>query len=142
MISLLDVNVLIALLDWNHPSNGAANEYFKQAQRKGWATCPLTQNGVLRIMGHPNYHKGAGSVGPVRDQLSYYLAAPGHQFWPDDLSLADQRIFPEMSASKGLTDLYLLGLAVKRRGRFVTFDRRIDPSLLPSGPAAYHVLAQ
>ncbi len=140
MISLLDVSVLIALLDQNHPFHRAATEYFKQAQREGWATCPLTENAILRIMGHPNYHLGAGSVGPVRDQLACYIASPGHQFWPDDLSFADRKAFPILPGSKGLTDLYLLALAVKRAGQFVTFDKRIDPGLLPSGSAAYRVL--
>lgn len=140
MISLLDVNVLIALLDQNHPFHPAATEYFKWAMREGWATCPFTENALLRIMGHPTYPGGPGSVEEVRSQFACYLVAPGHQFWAGDLSLADSRAFPRLPASKDLTDFYLLALAVKRAGRFVTFDRRINPSLLPAGGAAYHVI--
>lgn len=66
---------------------------------------------------------------------------PGHQFWPDEPSLTDVRIFPRLPASKGLTDVYLLALAVSRQARFVTFDRRIDPALLSNGPAAFHLLS-
>jgi len=49
-------------------------------------------------------------------------------------------VFPNLPASDDLTDLYLLGLAVRHGGRFATFDQRIDAALIPGGPAAYFII--
>ena len=67
-------------------------------------------------------------------------AAPGHQFWPDELSLSDPRFFPKLPASQHLTDLYLLALAVKHGARFATFDSGIAASLVPGGPATIFLI--
>lgn len=141
MIQLLDVNVLIALGDADHTHRVKAIRFFEQsAAVEGWATCPLTENAFIRILGGHAYPGGPGSTMEARRLLASILRAPGHQFWPDDLSLADVRAFPALPGSKALTDHYLLALAVKHRGRFVTFDHRIDASLIPGGPAAYFTI--
>ncbi|MDL5048657.1 hypothetical protein QQ054_21830 [Oscillatoria amoena NRMC-F 0135] len=108
--------------------------------RSGWATCPLVENGFLRIFGHRRYPGGPGSPEAARPILTGLLASPGHQFWPDELSLVHLRIFPALPEPEGLTDTYLLALAVKNKGRFATFDSRIDASLVPGGSAAYHII--
>ena len=137
MITLLDANVLIALGDAGHHHEAAAMRFFQNvAVPGGWATCPLTENAFLRILSQPGYHRSLGSPAEARRVLVRLLASPGHQFWPDDLSLTDTRFFPSLPPSKQLTDLYLLGLAVKHGGRFATFDLGIDASLIPGGPAA------
>ena len=136
MIALLDVNVLIALVDTTHAHHAAAIRYFPQAQAHGWATCPMTENGFLRILGRPGAPHGPDSPTTARILLQSLLAAPGHEFWPDDLSLSDTGCFPRLTASSDLTDLYLLGLAVKHGGCFATFDTGIDASLVPGGDAA------
>jgi len=141
MITLLDANVLIALGDAGHVHEAAALRFFRdQAVPEGWATCPLTENAFLRILGQPGYPRSFGSSADARRVLQRLLAAPGHVFWPDSLSIADTRLFPSLPASKDLTDLYLLGLAVKNRGRFATFDRRLNPALIPGGTDAYLVI--
>lgn len=141
MIYLLDVNVLIALADTNHPHWPAALEFFqKSPAREGWATCPLTQNAFLRILGSKLYPGGPGSPQAARLLLERMTAAPGHQFWPDDISLQDARTFPVLPQSKELTDFYLLGLAVKREARFATFDSGINPTLIPGGAAAFQLI--
>jgi uncharacterized protein len=138
VIQLLDVNVLIALGDANHPFRAAALRFFeKSATVEGWATCPLTENAFLRILSQPSYPRTVGSPAEARRLLLRLIAAPGHQFWPDDISLTDNRLLPALPVSKHLTDLYLLALAVKRGGRFATFDQGLDASLVPGGPAAY-----
>ncbi len=137
MITLLDANVLIALGDAGHHHEAAAMRFFQnEAVPGGWATCPLTENAFLRILSQPGYHRSLDSPAEARRLLFRLLASPGHQFWPDDLSLTDTRFFPSLPSSKHLTDLYLLGLAVKHGGRFATFDQSIDASLIPGGPAA------
>ena len=141
MIHLLDANVLIALGDSNHPHRAAVLRFFQtHATVDGWATCPLTENAFIRILGGNHYPGSPGSTAEARRLLNALKAAPGHQFWPDDLSLSDSRLFPELPPSKHLTDAYLLALAVKRGARFATLDTGIDASLVPGGPAAYRLI--
>jgi len=142
MITLLDASVLIALGDAGHDHEAAALDFFHHhAVPGGWATCPLTENAFLRILTHPRYPRALGTAGEARRVLARLLAAPGHQFWPDDFSLCDTTRFPSLPASKNLTDIYLLGLAVKRGGRLATFDQSMDASLIPGGAAALHLLS-
>ena len=57
MTALLDVNMLIALLDEEHEKHAAATHWFNNNAITGWASCPITENGCLRIMsqgGYPN----------------------------------------------------------------------------------------
>lgn len=141
MITLLDASVLIALGDAGHVHEKAALRFFeKEAVPGGWATCPMTENAFLRILSHPSYPRSLGSPTESRRVLARLLACPGHQFWPDDLSLSDGRLHPVLPASKHLTDHYLLALAVKHRGRFATFDTGIEASLVPGGPSALHLV--
>jgi toxin-antitoxin system PIN domain toxin len=141
MITLLDANVLIALGDAGHQHESAAIRFFENvAVPSGWATCPLTENAFLRILSQPSYPRHVGSPAEARRILDRLLAAPGHQFLPDDLSLMDIRRFPILPPSRHLTDLYLLGLAVKHGGRFATFDAGLDPSLIPGGHAACFII--
>lgn len=138
MITLLDVSVLIALGDAGHDHEAAAMRFFEnEAVPGGWATCPLTENAFLRILSQPRYLRTLGSPDEARRVLLRLLASPGHQFWPDDISLSDTRFFPALPASRHLTDLYLLALAVKHGGRFASFDAGIDASLIPGGPQAF-----
>lgn len=140
MISLLDVNVLIALVDGDHAHHETATDFFRGAIPNGWATCPLTENGFLRILGHPSYPGGPGSPHEARRLLAAYRAAPGHQFWPDNISLTDHQLIGELPPSKALTDIYLLALATKRGGRLVTLDQRIETSRVVGGAGACLVL--
>ena len=138
---LLDANVLIALGEAQHPHGDSALRFFEEhAVREGWATCPLTENAFLRILGNPSYPQGPGSTAAARDLLAKITAAPGHQFWPDAHSLLDARRFPRLPAARHLTDHYLLALAVSRHARLATFDRTLDPNLVPGGPLALHLL--
>ncbi|MEI6674119.1 MAG: hypothetical protein WCO57_02970 [Verrucomicrobiota bacterium] len=47
--------MLIALADPAHAFHAAARKWLAARQRMGLATCPLTENGFLRIYGHPSY---------------------------------------------------------------------------------------
>ena len=141
MIYLLDVNVLIALCDPAHPHAEAARAFYSGGlNRNGWATCPLVQNGFLRIFGSRKYPGGPGSPQAARPLLAGLLSMPGHQFWNDNVTLTAGTVFPDLPASDGLADLYLLGLAVKHGGRFATFDQTMDAALVPGGPASYHCI--
>ena len=87
MTFLLDVNVLIALIDPNHVEHDAAHEWFHEIGAASWATCPLTENGVIRVVGHPKYPNSAGSPAAVAPFVARLRTLPGHVFWKDDLSL-------------------------------------------------------
>ena len=129
MRALLDINILIALLDADHPHHEWAARWLKANARHGWASCPLTQNGCIRIMSQSGY-PNAVPVAVVMQRLREAAVHSAHRFWPDDLSLLDARAIDEtqVHGPRQVTDIYLLALAVKHGGRFVTFDGSIAPS--------------
>jgi toxin-antitoxin system PIN domain toxin len=126
MRSLLDVNVIIALLDVDHSLHERATDWFRIHARQGWATCPIVQNGCVRIMSHPGY-PNALPAKLVVERLRDATRDPTHAFWPDEISLLDDSRFDptRIHGPRQITDLYLLALAVHRRGRFVTFDAAV-----------------
>ena len=127
MRALLDVNVLIALLDADHSLHARATQWFASHARSGWATCPITQNGCVRIMSHPGYPNTV-SVRAVMGRLAEASASTFHEFWPDNVSLLDAKVADSarIHGPRQLTDIYLLALAVRHRGQFVTFDGAIS----------------
>ena len=126
MRALLDVNVLVALMDRDHIHHTAALTWWRSERSSGWASCPLTQNGFVRVSCQAEY-PNRQTVAQTIEQLRLQLGAPDHAFWPDDISIADDRLFDRkrILGPRQLTDVYLLGLAVKNGGRFVTFDRSV-----------------
>jgi toxin-antitoxin system PIN domain toxin len=124
--ALLDVNVLIALLDADHALHARATEWFADHARSGWASCPITQNGCLRIMSHPGY-PGTLPMQAVSERLRDAAANKFHEFWPDDFSMLDARLIDaaRVHGPRQITDVYLLAMAVRRGGRFVTFDASV-----------------
>jgi uncharacterized protein len=133
--SLLDVNMLVALIDPAHIANDIAHDWFERSRNGAWATCPLTQNGVLRILGHAGYPNTPGppaSVAPIIRRLCEHR---DHVFWPDEISLLTMPAvdIAALGASRSLTDTYLLALAVSRGGRLVTLDRRLSTAAVRGG---------
>jgi toxin-antitoxin system PIN domain toxin len=124
--ALLDVNVLIALLDPDHISHEAAMGWFDKHALEGWASCPITQNGCIRIMSNASYPNPV-PVQAVMKHLADACAQDVHVFWSDEISLLDEEAFDStrILGPRQLTDIYLLGLAVAHEGRFVTFDSKI-----------------
>lgn len=139
--SLLDVNVWIALLDDAHQFSEEANAFIESPQSR-IATCPLVENGVIRIMAMPSYSRGGGlPMSLVRQRLQQACASLDHAFWPDDLSLRDDTLgdFSRVQGHQQVTDLYLLALAVRHGGRLVTFDRAVALSSV-RGATPEHLL--
>jgi toxin-antitoxin system PIN domain toxin len=139
-VHLLDANVLIALGDSNHVHHGRVHRWFHAQPGRAWATCPLTENAFLRIVGASSYPSSPGDPEEVRPLLSQMCSFPGHQFWPDSATLRDGKIFRILPVSKHLKDVYLLALAVSRQAKFATLDQRIDPSVVADGRKAYFVI--
>jgi toxin-antitoxin system PIN domain toxin len=124
--ALLDVNVLIALLDSDHASHASAISWFSKHAREGWASCPITQNGCIRIMSNPGYPSPL-PVQAVVEHLAEACRQDIHEFWPDEVSLLDSDVVDStrIHGPRQLTDIYLLALAVQHEGRLVTFDTGI-----------------
>lgn len=141
MRALLDVNVLIALLDSDHVHHARAMAWLDRNIGGGWASCPLTQNGCIRILSQPTY-PNALPAAAVATRLGEAASTPHHEFWPDDISLLDgHRIYwTKILGSRQVTDVYLLALAVQRNGRLVTLDRAISPTAV-RGATDEHIVA-
>lgn len=132
MRALLDVNVLIALLDRQHGHHEAARRWLEDNIEHGWASCAITQNGTLRIMSQPKY-ANPWRIGEIAAALTDLTDTERHEFWPDaSLLVAEAIDWRQVSGPGQITDLYLLVLATKNGGRFVTFDERIARSAVPS----------
>lgn len=136
MIALLDINVLIARADPAHSHHQRAVAWMAALRETSIATCPITENGFLRIYGNPVYPGGPGSPEAACQLLAAIRRMPRHVFLPDDVSLDDPSLVPTLNGAnhQQLTDLYLLGLAVRHSAVFATFDRRIDPAWVIGGP--------
>lgn len=142
MTFLLDVNVLIALIDPTHVGHEAAHNWFSKTGAASWATCPLTENGVIRVAGHPKYPNSVGSPAAVAPYVAQLRTLPGHVFWDDNLSLigSDLVNVDQIMTPGQVTDTYLLALAVANKGRLATFDRRLSTKAVRRGGAALHVI--
>jgi toxin-antitoxin system PIN domain toxin len=140
MRALLDVNVLISLLDADHSLHARATKWFAAHAGGGWASSPITQNGCIRIMSHSSY-PNALPVSAVMERLSEACADARHAFWADDLSLLDPRVSTptHIHGPRQITDLYLLALAVRQNGQFVTFDASVGMDAI-KGAKAKHLL--
>ena len=138
MRSLLDINVVIALLDPDHIFQERAHQWWSANSGRGWASCPLTENGVVRIMSMPGYRqKMRFTPNDVIVRLREFIDKTDHEFWPDEISLIDEKIFAagRIHSPKQITDLYLLALATKHQGRLVTFDQGISLSAITGAEA-------
>lgn len=126
MRSLLDINVLIALLDADHPHHDWTAGWLKTTIKNGWASCPLTQNGCVRIMSQAAYPNSVPTAVIIR-LLREATKHASHLLWPDDVSLLDESVVDgdRVHSPRQVTDVYLLALAVNHGGRFVTFDDSI-----------------
>ncbi|MBK6674258.1 MAG: VapC toxin family PIN domain ribonuclease [Proteobacteria bacterium] len=140
MRALLDVNVLVALLDAAHVHHGAASSWLDRNLERGWASCPITQNGCLRVLSSENYPRPQ-PVAAVAARLREATATRFHEFWTDDFSVLDTTRLDHdwLLRTRQVSDGYLLAMAVRRDGVFVTLDRGIDLNLV-RGAEARHVL--
>ncbi len=143
MRALFDVSFLIALIDPEHVFHEAAQDWWAANRQHGWASCPITENGVCRILASHRYRgMPAATVDYVAQRITIFRDGTDHAFWSDRLSLLDRSVFDlsGLYSSKHLTDIYLLGLAVENAGRLVTFDRGIKRSSVP-GARTEHLMA-
>jgi toxin-antitoxin system PIN domain toxin len=141
MRALFDVNVLIALHDRDHVHHVRAAQWFEDQIHHGWATCALTQDGCLPIMGQPGY-SSPQPLSMLVGMLQNSTRTAHHAFWSDEISLLDPQQFQHghIHSARQLTGLYLLAMAVKNQGRLVTLDQRIPISAVRGGTPAHLVV--
>ena len=135
---LLDVNVLIALIDPAHVQHDQVHQWFERVGHKAFATCPITENGLLRIVGHPKYPNSPGPPSNVVAALAAVRGLKGHQFWPDDISLVDSACADPtlLSSHSRVTDSYLLALAQSNKGKLATLDQKLATEVVTGGKMA------
>jgi toxin-antitoxin system PIN domain toxin len=126
-VALLDVNVLVAFFDPDHVHHEASHDWFGRHRPDGWATCPLTENGLVRVLSNPAYGATSEPPGSILGRLAAFCGSGGHVFWPDEISLREPRCVNPASrlSHRNVSDVYLLALARHRGGRLATFDRSI-----------------
>lgn len=131
MRALLDVNFVLALIDPDHIFHQRTHEWWSANHDRGWASCPITENGFVRILSRPNYSQTTSflpheAVSDLRD----FAENTDHEFWPDRISILDSSVFDanRIIGPKQITDIYLLALAVKNNGCLVTLDQRVPLS--------------
>jgi uncharacterized protein len=135
---LLDVNVLIALVDGTHVSHEKAHEWFAREGRAHWATCPITENGLVRIIASPKHPNALSSATAAIELLTRLTGLPGHEFWSDGISLRDEERFnaARILTPGQITDSYLLALAASRGCVLATLDRRLSTAVVKHGESA------
>ena len=138
---LLDINLLLALTDPMHIHHELSHQWFAKKGQQAWATCPLTENGFVRIASHPNYPNRPGDVPAVLSILRQVCESSGHRLWPDDLSILEILEQEAIITHAQITDVYLLGLAVSKQGKLATLDRRIPVDAVSRGPRAIEVIS-
>lgn len=125
---LLDVNVLVALFDPEHIHHEAAHAWFGNLGAARWATCPLTENGLVRVVSNPGYPGRRTTLKDAIARLAAFCGHKGHVFWADEVTIRDTTRIRSGSIQghRQLTDVYLLALAVSNGGALVSFDRSIQ----------------
>lgn len=129
---LLDANVLIAMAWPTHRVHEKVQGWLARHAREGWATCPLTQLAFVRILSNPAFSPDALTPGDALGLLEANLRHPAHRFWADEVSFVEalEPFVPKLTGHQQVTDAYLLGLAMHKRGKLVTMDRAVR-MLLP-----------
>ena len=125
MTALPDVNTLVALAWPNHVHHGAARAWFADARRSGWATCPVTQAGFVRVSSNRRVTPDARTPAEVVRLLTALVAVGEHTFWPDDVDWTrpDGPATTRLGGYRQVTDAHLVALAAGAGGQLVTFDR-------------------
>lgn len=138
--ALLDVNVLVALFDPAHPNHEDAHRWFGRNRKHAWATCAVTINGCIRVLSSPSYPTVDATPAEAASRLRVLCGASEHRFWRESVSLLDGGLFrlEAVTGHRQVTDMYLLGMAVRHGGRLATFDRSI-PLKAVRGARAEHL---
>lgn len=142
MAFLLDVNVLIATAWPTHQAHQKVQKWIGRYAKEGWATCPFTETAFVRILSNPAFSPTAVTPADALALLRANLQHPEHRFWEDDVSLT-QAVGPfseRLVGHQQLSDAYLLGLVIHRKGKLATLDRGVLTLLEEKSPDRLRVV--
>ncbi|QDV76894.1 TA system VapC family ribonuclease toxin [Botrimarina mediterranea] len=144
MTYLLDVNVLIALFDSEHLHHEAAHSWFASVGQAGWATCPIVENGFVRVVTNRAYPNGRISILDAVAKLNVFCSEPGHAFWEDSVTVRhlDDRLLLGIGGHQQITDMYLAALANHNHGKLATFDKRIATAMRDDFSAVIELISE
>jgi len=129
LISLLDINVLMALGWANHPHHQAAHVWFQSHSADGWATCLPTQTGFLRLSLNAQI-VGVSMTGlEVVNLLRGLTSHPQHTYFESLPKLTDADFEPlarRLQGYRQVADAILLAIARQNSATLVTFDWAIQ----------------
>jgi len=137
---LLDINLLLALSDPMHVHHEAAHDWFAKTGFLSWATCPMTENGFVRIASHPRYPNRPGDVPIVLGLLRQFCTVAGHHFWTEDITIRDILASDSIITHAQITDVYLLGLAIHMGGKLASLDQHIPIGAVRDGKGALELI--
>ena len=120
-MGLLDVNALVALAWDSHIHHSAIRAWFAANAAAGWATCPVTESGFVRVSSNPTVLPSAIGVEDARGVLASLRSAGSHRFLMDEVSLTDDDV-PALVGHRQVSDAHLLTLARRHKVRLITFD--------------------
>jgi toxin-antitoxin system PIN domain toxin len=123
-LGLLDVNALVALAWDSHVHHAAIRRWFLAHSDGGWATCPLTESGFVRVSSNPAVLPSAIGLADARGVLVALRSVGAHQFLVDDVSMTDEDV-PPLLGHQQVSDAHLLTLARRHRSKLITFDRAV-----------------
>ena len=128
MISLPDVNALIALAWPNHVHHAAAWAWFNANREQGWATCPLTEAGFVRVSCNPSVVRHTVTPLDAIAVLERLTRLGSHNFWSLDRSIVHlpESIGARLQGYRQITDALLLATAMRRMGRLATLDGGLE----------------
>jgi toxin-antitoxin system PIN domain toxin len=135
---LLDINVLLALVWPDHSHQSIALSWFKRHAKMGWASCALTQAGLVRLLSQPQMAAMTGnaplSMSMIRALMNKLTSDSAHQFLSLDFGI--EQVYKTCTGGiqghRQITDAYLLTLAAKHQTKLVTFDTGIASLLATS----------
>jgi len=123
-VALLDVNALVALAWDSHVHHAAMRVWFAAHGASGWATCPITESGFVRVSSNPKALPTPIGISAARGVLTALRGLDGHRFIVDDVSIVAPDV-PDVAGYRQVTDAHLLTLARRSELRLVTFDTGI-----------------
>jgi len=131
-VHLLDANVLVALMWPAHEDHARVQKWFVRNQDSGWATCPITEAALVRILSNPAFSRDALTLHQAMAVLEANVPHPKHRFWTDEISVLDalSPLKKRLVGHRQITDAYLVALAEHHKGKLATMDRAVA-SLLP-----------
>lgn len=125
---LLDVNVLIARIDPRHEHHERVARWERDNASEHLVTCPLTQNGFVRIYGHPRYPGGPGSPAEAMVELRHLLSLRTHRFISDSLPLSDTGVFRVADRDHSLRALLMETHEVRQRRKEAVSEKSLHPA--------------